>query len=132
MSEESPQGLVTILNDSSVQLSIKSVADAKLALKMLRLEKKSLSLAKRQNAAQLRELKLSHRNENAGHGPAIRGRGGFFAVARSIQQISKASTRNRQLAELGPFEGRKSELDALSHNLDAAILRIETYIHENS
>lgn len=117
--------------NGEIRLSVKSVADARVAIKELRTKKKELSLLKRELSAQQRELRSAHTQLVRTRGPMMRGGGGLGKVVRAMQSISRNSTRASVANSLAPIESEKFNIDRDMRGIESLILQLENFIVEN-
>ena len=119
-----------LTNDAGeLHLRLSSVQEAKLTIKALRIRKKELNAAKRENNQKMAAIRRDYAARNARRGPSVRGMGGFGKFIRSMDQLGRANARSSRENELAPLEQWKRELEGAIHTLDLAIHHCELYIH---
>jgi hypothetical protein len=119
-------GLVKFTRDGSVQWQVSTTAEAKLAIKQLRLKKKELTAQKREIAADVSAVRAEYRTKAAGR--LYMGRGGGTA-GQMIRAGVRAKRRSERMAvedSVVPLEQQKAQLDARMLVIDRAIAQIET------
>lgn len=117
---------------TEVTVKADTLADARLAIKELKLKKKEYSLRKRAIADAQRNLRAQYTEDVRARGSMMRGGGFFGKVARAFQSSSRDSRRARLAAELAPYETKKQEIEAVIRALDSAILQVEAAILQHS
>jgi hypothetical protein len=128
---ELPQG-ITVHDNGDISIRVSTVAEAKLAIKQLRLRKKELGLEKKQISTEMAEIKADRRQQVANQGPMMRGGGGFGKTVRAFQSSSRAAARAKHANQLAPYEDAKTHLDRLIMNVDNGIHQLEAYILQQS
>jgi hypothetical protein len=123
--------LVTV-DRNGVRLNIGSVAEAKQALKELKLKKKELSLLRKQVVAQQQALRAEHTDKVRTQGSMLRGGGGLGKFIRNVQRASRDADKRQLANALRPLEMQKQSLDSLITAVEQAILKVEAYIVQNS
>lgn len=125
--EFSPTTFVSI-DGSSIRLNVANPAEAKVALKELKLKKKEYGLLKREIALQQKEVRSAYTNEVATRGSRFMGGGGLGRFVRAVQTISRDSKRAEVANRIAPLEQRSMEIEAVIHAIDSTILQVEAYL----
>jgi hypothetical protein len=129
--EESAKPGVTIKPDGSIVLAITAVPGAKLAIKELRLAKKSLGVQKKAVTTQMAQMRARRRIEQGKRGPMMRGGGSLGKIVRAGQRAGRDAERKQHAEALAPLERNKAEIDRRMLNIDAAITQLESYIAQS-
>jgi len=132
MDNQSVQNSIVKFTDTEVDISLQSVADAKRALKELRLKKKEYALAKRDISQRQKLIRAEYTDTVRRRGSKFRGGGGLGSFIRTVQTFSRDAERSALAQQLAPLERQKFSVDAIINGIDQAILQIESYIVENS
>jgi hypothetical protein len=119
------------IENGELHLHVTSVAEAKLAIKEIRIKKKELALFKREVLARQRELRAAHTHSTRTQAPMMRGGGGFGRFVRAIQSASRHSDRSSLASDLAPLEDERLRIDGDMRGFDSLILQLETYIVQN-
>jgi len=123
---------VTISEDGEITVSVRSLPEAKLALKELKLKKKELTLLKKQFAEEERQIRANYTEEVRNRGSKVQGLGKVGKFIRLFQTASRDARKRTLSEELAPFEERKRKIEAVRNAIEQATLRVETYILQNS
>ncbi|MEH2264323.1 hypothetical protein [Nostoc sp.] len=123
---------VTIDGDSQLHISFQSSAEAKIAIKELKLKKKEYAFVKREISQQQKIIRAEYTDKVRQRGSKIRGGGSIGRVVRTIQTINRDGDRRALAQQLTPLEQQKNAVDGIINAIDQAILQIERYIIENS
>lgn len=118
--------------DGSISISVKSVGEAKIALKELKLKKKELQVQKKEIAEQIRQIRAAYTDANLRRGSKMRGGGWVGKVVRAWQTAERDSSRQNLASAIAPFEERKQWIENALIKVDKATLLIESFILENS
>lgn len=129
---KSDKELVRVLDNGNIQIDVGSAAEAKLAIKQLRLHKKQLRLDKKAIAARIAQIRSEYRTESASRGSMFRGGGGLGKFIRGVQRANRDGARSSKENAIAPLEREKMNIDRLLADIDAAIIKIEKYILDNS
>ena len=116
---------------SQISLSVNNLAEAKLAIKELRLIKKEMQIDKRRLADEIRVIRFDYSQSVKSRGPMMRGGGGFGRFIRGFQTLSRSGDRNSLASLLQPLETQKRAIDSNINQVDGAILQLERYVHED-
>ena len=119
------------IENGEIHLRVTSVAEAKLAIKEIRIKKKELALFRREVVARQRELRVTHTHSTRTQGPMMRGGRGFGRFFRAVQSASRHSDRSSLASDLAPLEEEKFRIDGDMRGFDSLILQLETYIVQN-
>ena len=97
------QQLVTLNENGSVDCNVSSVAEAKLAVKQLRLLKKQISSHKREILSQQRIIRANYTASVRNRWPTVRGAGKVGSFLRGVQAASQQAARWNLAKELEPL-----------------------------
>ena len=114
------------INGNVIRYSVNNLAEAKIALKELKLIKKEFGMVKRNIMAQQKEIRSSYTHEVRCRGSIMRGGGGFGAFVRVIQTISRDSHRVALANALAPLENERIRIEYRIGVVDSLILRLES------
>jgi hypothetical protein len=117
---------------SRISLSVNNVAEAKLAIKELRLIKKEMQIDKKRLAEDIKVIRFEYSQSVKSRGPMMRGGGGFGRFVRGFQTLSRSGDRHSLASKLQPLETQKTSIDSNINQIDGAILQLERYVHENA
>lgn len=118
-------------DNGTVRTQFDTVAEAKIAIKELRLEKKDWNVTKKDVAAQIAAIRADYRSEVAQRGSKVQGGGGFGRFLRGMQTASRDNRRAKVDEAIRPLEEHKADLDRVLTNIDSVILQLERYVLEN-
>jgi len=124
----SPSGSVKVDQDESLILELQSAAQAKLAVKELRLRKRELGVEKRQVNQEMAAIRRDYASKNAQRAPSVRGGGSVGRMLRTFDQVGRANDRARREEELAPLEEEKRTIDSAIHIIDDLIHECDEYI----
>ena len=116
---------VTVTSRGNISVHASTAADANLAIKELRLLKKSFSLEKRQVTAQLKAVRAQYTHDTRQRGSKFRGGGGFGRFVRSMQTASRDSARTHLASTLRPLESEQQRIDHAITQIDSLIAQVE-------
>jgi hypothetical protein len=120
------------INGAEVSYSVSNTAEAKTAIKELKLLKKGYALQKKEVATEIQAIKFNYSQEVRSRGSMMRGGGGFGRFIRVFQTASRDTKRSGLASEIQPFEYRKAELDGIMHAIDQLVVKLEVYIHSQT
>jgi len=123
---------VTISSDGRINISVKSLPEAKLAIKALKLKKKEYALVKRELTQQQKMIRAEYTDKVRQQGSKVRGGGSLSRFVRTVQTANRDADRRALAQQLAPLEKQKNAVDAGITAIDQAILQLEKYIVENS
>lgn len=123
---------VTIAANGQISISVQSLAEAKVALKELKLKKKENALVKRELTQQQKIIRAEYTDKVRQQGSKVRGGGSIGRIVRTIQTVNRDADRRALAQRLAPLEEQKTAVDGTINTIDQAILQIERYIVENS
>lgn len=127
------QGEVVLFSDDGqIAYKVNSVAEAKQAIKTLRLRKKQVGLEKREVTQVITAINAERRAQTANQGRMVRGGGDFGKLARSLQGMSRDADKRNHAARLQPYQQEKARLDQYMLTIDRLITELETYILQHS
>lgn len=124
--------VVLFTDDGQIAYKVNSVAEAKLAIKQLRLRKKAVGLEKREVTQAITAINTERRQQTANQGSMMRGGGNLGKFTRSMQAISRDADKRNHAARLQPYQQEKARLDNYTLTVDRLIAELETYILRNS
>jgi hypothetical protein len=124
--------LVTFKGNGDIALHVKSAAEAKVALKQLRLRKQELMVAKRELATTAHALRASYTDQVRRRAPMVRGGGGFGRFVRRAQTYQRAGARQELAKYLKPLEQQRLHVEARIAVVDRAIVKVESYALKQS
>lgn len=111
-----------------IRVNTSTVAEAKFAIKELKLKKKEYSLQKRAVTDKQKEIRAQYTDEVRSRGSMMRGGGGLGKFVRAVQSASRDSKRAQLANALAPYENQKQDIDAILRAIDSAILQVEAAI----
>lgn len=117
---------VTVNSLGNISVHASTAADTKLAIKELRLLRKSFSLEKRQVTAQHKAVRAQHTHDIRQRGSIFRGGGGFGRFIRSMQTASRDSARTHLARALRPLETEQQRIEHAITQIDSLIAQVET------
>jgi hypothetical protein len=123
---------VTVDADGDLRVSARSVAEAKIAIKELKLKKKEYALIKREISQKQKQIRAEYTDNVRQRGSKLRGGGGIGSFIRTVQTISRDADRRSLAQELAPLEQQKNTVDAMTNAINRAILKVEKIIIQNS
>jgi hypothetical protein len=117
-------GFVQIVG-KEIRVNTSTIAEAKLAIKELRLKKKEYALQKRAATDKQKEIRAQYTDEVRSRGSIMRGGGGFGKFVRAVQSSSRDIKRAQLANALAPYEKQKQDIDSILRAIDSAILQVE-------
>lgn len=123
---------VTITDNGELRVSAQSVAEAKIALKELKLRKKEYALVKREISQHHKQIRAEYTDMIRQRGSKFIGGGGIGRLLRTVQTINRDADRRTLAQQLAPLEQKKNGIEAIINAIDQMILQVERYIVENS
>jgi len=123
---------VTMSQDGKLSIQAKNVQEAKIALKQLKAMKKGIALAKKEIVTKQQIIRAEYTDKNRRQAPMMRGGKGLGGIIRTVQRAERESAKINLANNLAPLEKEKFRLEALLSTIEQGILKIETYIIENS
>lgn len=130
--QNAPQSYVTFAPSGEIIVRANTVAEAKLALKELKLKKKEQSILKRQLMEQERQIRATYTDTVRRRGSKFQGGGTVGKYVRLFQTAKRDATRSDLAVELTPLEHQKSRCEAMIQLLNKFILQVEMFILNNS
>jgi hypothetical protein len=127
-----PEFGVTFQNDGSINVSCSSVAEAKLAIRRLKLKKKEYALNKKEIMTELARLRAEHQINLGRQGSMMRGGGSIGKFVRDMQHMSRDRAKRNYVSELDPLEKKKTALARRMMIIDDAVVQVEQYVLENT
>lgn len=124
--------LVTITRTGEICMIVKSVIDAKAAIKELKLKKREYALIKKEIIQQQKLIRAEYTDQVRRQGSKIRGGGQLGSLVRSIQTYNRNSNRRALADRLAPLEQQKNVVETVIHAIEQEILHLERYILEHS
>ena len=116
------------IDGDTIRYDVSNLAEAKIALKELKLKKKEFTLQKRALAARQKEIRDAYTHEVRTRGSMLRGGGAFGRVVRAFQTLSRNSKRAGLARDLAPHENEKQRIDGMLGAVDALIIKLEAHI----
>ncbi len=116
---------VTITADGDLRVSARSVAEAKIAIKELKLKKKEYALVKREITQRQKQIRAEYTDSVRQRGSKFRGGGSIGRLVRTVQTINRDADRRTLAQELAPLEQQKNGVEAIINAIDQAILQVE-------
>lgn len=123
---------VTITDNGELRISARSVAEAKIAIKDLKLKKKEYALIKREISQQQKQIRAEYTDKVRQRGSKFRGGGNLGRFVRTVQTINRDADRRTLAEDLAPLEQQKNAVEAIINAIDQTILQVERFIIENS
>lgn len=123
---------VSISEDGRITVSVQSLAEAKIAIKALKLKKKEYALMKRELAQQQKVIRTEYTDKVRQQGSKVRGGGSIGRFVRTVQTINRDADRRTLAQRLAPLEEQKNAVDRIITAIDQTILQLEKYILGNS
>jgi len=123
---------LTFSPDDSLEIHVNNINEAKIALKQLKIKKKEISLEKKQIILQQRAIRAEYTDATRRQGSMMRGGKGFGSFVRSIQTMQRNSAKIALANKIAPLEREKFRYDALLSAIDQGIIKIESYIVQNT
>ena len=120
------------ISGNNVRVNAKTVPEAKLALKELKLHKKDYALAKRQINEQQKAIRAAYTDEIRRRGSKFQGGGGVGRFIRIVQTAKRDGARKELAKKLEPLEVKKRQVEAIITAIDQTALQIEAHILKNS
>lgn len=123
---------VTTTADGELRVSVRTVAEAKIAIKELKLKKKEYALVKREITQRQKQIRAEYTDSVRQRGSKFSGGGSIGRLVRTVQTINRDAHRRTLAQELAPLEEQKNAVEAITNEIDQAILQVEKFIIENS
>jgi hypothetical protein len=123
---------VSITTEGKLCVSAQSVAEAKIAIKELKLKKKEYALVKRKISQSQKQIRAEYTHNVRQRGSKFRGSGSIGRLIRTVQTINRDADRRTLAQELAPLEHQKSAVEATLNAIDQAIVQLEKFIIKNS
>ncbi len=124
--------LVTISDNGELCVSINSTADAKIAIKELKLKKKEYALVKREISQHQKQIRSEYTDKVRLRGSKVRGGGSIGSFVRTVQTINRDADRRTLTQQLAPLDQQKNAVNRIINVIDQTILQVENYIIDNS
>jgi hypothetical protein len=129
--DEDWQGeVVRFTDDGTIAYKVNSLAEAKLAIKQMKLRKKEIVLEKREITQAVTAINAERRARVANQGRMMRGGGEIAKFTRSMQSLSRDMDKRNYAARLRPYELEKALLEDYALNVDRMIAELEVYLHQ--
>lgn len=123
---------VKITDDGELHISAKSVVEAKIAIKEMKLKKKEYALVRREISQRQKQIRVEYTDQVRQRGSKFRGGGSIGRLVRTVQTINRDADRRSLAQELAPLEQQKNTVETIINSIDQGILQIEKFIFENS
>jgi len=111
-----------------IVVNAKTVPEAKIALKELKLLKKALASKKRGVMEEERVTRAEYTDGVRRRPAKMRGSSIIAKMSRATESLSRASARQNLAGELAPHEREKGRIEANILAVEQAILRLESQI----
>lgn len=125
-------GFVTITDKGELRVSAQSVAEAKIAIKELKLKKKEYALIKREISQHQKQIRAEYTDRVRQQGSKFRGGGSIGGLVRTVQTINRDAARRALAQQLAPLERQKGAVETITNAIEQTILQLERYIIEHS
>ncbi|MDA7662966.1 hypothetical protein N8550_03080 [Pirellulaceae bacterium] len=116
---------VKVTSRGEISVYASTAADAKLAVKELRLFKKSFTLEKRQVAARKKSIRAQYTHDTRQRGSKFRGGGAFGRFVRAVQTTVGDSARSQLASALQPLEMESQRIADAITQIDFLIAQVE-------
>jgi hypothetical protein len=123
---------VVLTSDGHLSVQANNIQEAKIAIKQLKIKKKEYSLAKKEIVLQQQLIKAEFTDKNRRQGAMMRGGGGIGKFVRTIQNVQRDTNKIDLANKLAPLEKQKFHIDAILSIIDQGVLKLESYLLENS
>jgi hypothetical protein len=123
---------VAITDSGKLHISARTVAEAKIAIKELKLKKKEYVLVKREISQQQKQIRAEYTEQVRQRGSKFRGGGNMGRLIRTVQTVNRDADRRSLAQKLAPLEEQKNTIDTIINAIDQTILQLERFIVENS
>lgn len=123
---------VTLTPEGNISIRVSNILEAKIALKQLKIKKKEIALAKKQVVLQHKAIRSEYTDEVRRQGPMMRGGKSIGKFVRSVQAIQRSNAKVELANKLAPLEQEKYRYESILSEIDQMILKLESYILENS
>jgi hypothetical protein len=124
----SPSPSIVQITGSGVTANVHSIAEAKIAIKELKLKKKEYSLLKKNLINQQKQLRAEYNHEVRTRGRIVRGIGIEGLFAQEAERTTREARKVKLANDLAPLEEKKQDIDAMLSGIANTILLLETYI----
>lgn len=123
---------VELLTDGKISITVKSVVEAKVALRELKIKKKELQVQKKEISEQIRCVRASYTDNNLRRGSKMRGGGWLGKVVRTLQTTERDNARLNLASNIAPYEEKKRWIESALISIDKGMLIIEDFILKHS
>lgn len=120
-----------LLPTGKVSISVKSVAEARLALIELKIQKKDIQIRQKEVLEQLRVIRSEYTDVNLRRGSKLQGGGWLGRIVRLVQTVNRDQHRYDLAVEIAPYEERRQWMEAALISIEKATLVLEKYIAQN-
>ena len=118
------------ISGSKLSCSVETSAQAKTAVKELKLIKKGYALDKKAIATKIRTVRFEYSQNVKSRGSLLRGGGGIGRFFRAVQTVSRDSQRAGLASSLAPLEAERHRLDTVMHSIEEMIVMLEIFAGE--
>jgi hypothetical protein len=116
------------IHGSRISVNAKTLPEAKVALKELRMVKKEYSLKKREINEIQKAIRAKYTDDIRRRGSMFRGGGGIGRFVRDVQSAGRDAHRERLAKALAPYEKQKQEVESAIMAIDSLIIQAEANI----
>lgn len=120
-----PQTSFVHIEGTTVRYEVNTLAEAKVALKELKLLKKGFGVIKRDVLLRQKEIRAAYTSEVRSRGSMVRGGGGVGKFIRFFQTASRDAKRAQLAADLAPLEEQKQQIEGFLGTIDRLIVGLE-------
>jgi hypothetical protein len=121
---------VNILSNGDIHISAQTVAEAKTAIKELKLKKKEYTLLKKEIIQSQQQIRAEYTDGIRRDGSMIRGGGQLGRAIRQLEGSRRDSKRSALARNLEPLEEKKISVKTTINDIDQGILQLEKLIFE--
>lgn len=115
---------------TDIDINVRTVEEAKLGIKQLKLEKKEYAFERKGVTNQLAQINAARKIALAGRGSMTRGGGNLGKTIRVFEQSSRDAERRKHAADVAPLDAQKAAIDAAALRCDQAIAILEGFVLE--
>jgi len=123
---------VRITEQREIEINVRNVPEAKLALKELKLLKKAFNTKKKEVVEQTRQIRAQYTDQVRQKGSKFRGGGTIGGIIRTFQTIDRDNARRNLANALAPYEEQRRGIEGFISAIEMSVLRVEAYILETS
>jgi ABC-type phosphate transport system auxiliary subunit len=119
---------VTLSQSGQLKVQWRSVVEAKLCIKKLRLLKRHIQAEKRAATGAQRKIRAEYMHMVRQRGSKMRGGGFVESLVRTAQTLSRDAARADLANRLAPLEAQRNKCDHIVSQIESVILKIEAAI----